>query len=142
MSPDEHAAMVFYLTFVWYEVCVNAVAGALVRGAGALRSAPPQPVAYRRFATRDVVYGGATIHRGQTVLLSLAAANADPAAADRPHLSFGHGPNRCAGKPVVYALIEEAARPRLTHDLGGLWWTEGLRTRGPRGIRSTRSTQA
>jgi cytochrome P450 len=84
-------------------------------------------------------YGGSTIHRGQTVLLSLAAANADPVAAGRPHLSFGHGPNRCAGKPVVYALIREAARARLTHDLGALWWTGGLRTRGPRGIRSTRA---
>jgi hypothetical protein len=140
LSPQEHTAMVFYLTFVWYEVCVDAVAAALIWGDAALRDDPPQPVAYRRFAVRDLPVGAALIRRGETVLLSLAAANADPAAAARPHLSFGHGPNRCAGRPVVYALIAEARRavPKgLTFDLSGLRWTPGLRARGPRGVRAT-----
>lgn len=144
MSPDEHTAMVFYLTFVWYEVCVNAIAADLVWGPGALRSDPPQPVAYRRFATVDLpLDGGTGIGAGQTVLMSLAAANADPAGAGRPHLSFGHGPNRCAGKALAYALIGEARRAAvragLAYDLSGLRWTDGVRARGPRLIRAYRT---
>lgn len=44
-----------------------------------LRAAPPAPLAIRRFALEDVRIGGVRVPAGDTVMISLAAANRDPA---------------------------------------------------------------
>ncbi|RLK54431.1 cytochrome P450 family protein [Actinokineospora cianjurensis] len=75
-----------------------------------------------RVTTEDVVYGGTTIPAGELVLVSLMAANRDPAAFDDPtkyrvgraeqqHLAFGHGIHYCVG--AALARIEMAAPLRL-----------------------------
>jgi cytochrome P450 len=70
-----------------------------------------EPAAGRvdRYATEDVDIGGAAIQRGDLVIVSLTAANRDPAAfADpdrfdlerpnaRAHLAFAQGPHACVG---------------------------------------------
>ena len=70
-----------------------------------------EPAAARvdRYATADVDMGGATIRRGDLVIVSLTAANRDPATfADpdrfdvhrenaRSHLAFAQGPHACVG---------------------------------------------
>ena len=70
-----------------------------------------EPAAARvdRYATRDVSLGGAGIRRGDLVIVSLTAANRDPAAfADpdrfdihrtdaRRHVTFAQGPHACIG---------------------------------------------
>ncbi|MFI5984011.1 cytochrome P450 [Streptomyces sp. NPDC051555] len=79
----------------------------------------PALVAIRRFPTTDVSIGGTTVPAGETVLLSLAAANRDPARFDRPdlldidrdtsgHLALGHGIHYCLGAPLARAETEIA----------------------------------
>lgn len=73
--------------------------------------------------------GGRDIEAGEPVLVSLAAANADPAAYSPgtpplPHLSFGRGPRRCQGAvqaeqfmaDVITGLAGLPATVRLGHD--------------------------
>ncbi|HEX7277448.1 MAG TPA: cytochrome P450, partial [Acidimicrobiales bacterium] len=65
-----------------------------------------------RIALADVEIGGETIRAGQTVLLSLGAANRDPARFDdpgtldlsrspNPHLAFSGGPHYCLGAALA-----------------------------------------
>ena len=65
-----------------------------------------------RMALDDVEVGGSTIRRGQTVLLSIGAANRDPAKFDdpatlditrspNPHLAFSGGPHYCLGAALA-----------------------------------------
>jgi cytochrome P450 len=70
-----------------------------------------EPAAARvdRYATTDVEIGGARIRRGDLVVVSLTAANRDPAAFEDPdrfdlrraeartHVTFAHGPHACVG---------------------------------------------
>ncbi len=70
-----------------------------------------EPAAARvdRYATQDVELAGATIRRGDLVIVSLTAANRDPAAYPDPdafdlsrsnartHLAFAQGPHACVG---------------------------------------------
>jgi cytochrome P450 len=70
-----------------------------------------EPAAGRvdRYATTDVEIGGATIRRGDLVIVSLTAANRDPATFPEPdsfdvqrenarsHLAFAQGPHACVG---------------------------------------------
>jgi cytochrome P450 len=70
-----------------------------------------EPAAARvdRYATVDVELAGTTIRRGDLVVVSLTAANRDPAAFDEPdrfdlrrpeahtHVTFAHGPHACVG---------------------------------------------
>ncbi|MGI5240924.1 hypothetical protein [Dactylosporangium sp. CA-139066] len=143
ISAGETSAMLFYLLYVWFEVCVDAIAEALA-GPGdldqALAAHAPQVTAFRRFATHDVDLGGTTIRAGQSVLYSLRAAGVD--GPDRGHLAFGHGPHRCPGEPVARALVEEAVaaarRAGVTVGTGGCVRTNGLRTDGLRRLRATR----
>jgi cytochrome P450 len=67
---------------------------------------------FYRYATEDIELGGETIGRGSTVVVSLLAANHDPARFDNPdaldirreargHMSFGHGVHQCLGQQLA-----------------------------------------
>ncbi|MFE0774152.1 cytochrome P450 [Streptomyces sp. NPDC058861] len=79
----------------------------------------PALLAIRRFPTQDVTFGDETIPAGETVLLSLAAANRDPHRFSHPdqidfdrdasgHLALGHGIHYCLGAPLARAETEIA----------------------------------
>ncbi|MFB7836144.1 cytochrome P450 [Streptomyces sp. NPDC056056] len=79
----------------------------------------PALLAIRRFPTQDVTIGDQTIPAGETVLLSLAAANRDPHRFSHPdqidfdrdtsgHLALGHGIHYCLGAPLARAETEIA----------------------------------
>ncbi|MFF2557524.1 cytochrome P450 [Nocardia sp. NPDC058058] len=97
-DSGELPGLLFYLLFVWYEVLMDVLAGAVLtlstrpEQLSALLSAPdravavdellrylsPQVLASPRFATTDLVIAGQPIPAGETVLLCLASANHDP----------------------------------------------------------------
>jgi cytochrome P450 len=71
-----------------------------------------QAGALTRTALEDVEIGGIVIHAGQSVTVSLAAANRDPEKFDRPdtleltrsetgHLAFGQGVHMCLGQHIA-----------------------------------------
>ncbi len=83
-----------------------------------------------RRATRDTVVGGQAIARGDLLLVSLPAANHDPALVPDPerlditrprpsHLAFGHGIHRCVGAPLA-RLELEIALPAVLERFPGL----------------------
>jgi cytochrome P450 len=76
-----------------------------------LRYDPPVQL-MGRIAADDMTIGGATVPKGDVMMLLLAAAHHDPAAFDRPdefdpdrenirHLGFGKGPHFCLGAPLA-----------------------------------------
>jgi hypothetical protein len=100
-----------------------------------------------RSTTRDVEIAGATIPRGDQVLLLYGAANHDPAVFDRPdaldldrdvksHWAFGHGIHFCLGNAVarleirlaLEALLERA--PEYEIDEAGIVRNQLVPTRG------------
>ena len=73
-----------------------------------LRWDAPVPHSTFRYTTQDVALGGTVIPAFAQVIISLAAANRDPARYDHPeildiartdtsHLAFGHGIHHCLG---------------------------------------------
>ncbi|UGT45407.1 cytochrome P450 [Nocardia yamanashiensis] len=113
-DPGETAGLLFYLLFVWYEVLMDVLAGAVHAFAArpdelaALRAATdpttavdellrflsPQVLAGPRFARTDLELSGHTVRAGETVLLCLAAANHDPEIFDAPgKLNVRRNPN-------------------------------------------------
>ena len=94
-----------------------------------------EPAAARvdRYATRDVHLGGASIRRGDLVVVSLAGANRDPSVYEAPgrfdlgrqnsrsHVAFAHGPHACIGaqlarlqtRAAVVAMVEQTPSVRL-----------------------------
>ncbi|MFF4448314.1 cytochrome P450 [Streptomyces sp. NPDC001502] len=79
----------------------------------------PALLAIRRFTTEDVTIADVTVPAGETVLLSLSAANRDPARFPHPerldferdasgHLALGHGIHYCLGAPLARAEAEIA----------------------------------
>jgi cytochrome P450 len=84
-----------------------------------------------RYATRDVRLGGASIGERQLVVVSIAAANRDPAVFADPdrfdlrrdnarlHLAFAHGPHVCIGMHLA-RLEAHTAVSRVLERLPGL----------------------
>jgi cytochrome P450 len=67
---------------------------------------------FYRYATEDIELGGETIPEGSTVVVSLLAANRDPARFENPdtldvhrrargHTGFGHGVHQCLGQQLA-----------------------------------------
>ncbi|ATL68423.1 cytochrome P450 [Nocardia terpenica] len=97
-GSGESTGLLFFLLFVWYEVLVDLISGAVAAFSarpdqltaalsstgplGAvdelLRFLSPQVLASPRFATTDLDIGGYWIPAGDTVLFCLASANHDP----------------------------------------------------------------
>lgn len=92
-----------------------------------------------RFCLRDSTFGGQTIRKGDTVLISFAAISNDPAVFDHPErcdftrnnkdaLSFGHGVHYCVGAHVartearylVKSLLDYAPDARVLDE--GIEW--------------------
>lgn len=93
----------------------------------------PAAAVIDRYATADVELGGAPIHRGELVRLSLAGANRDPALFPDPdrfdpsrpnlrrHVAFAQGPHVCVGvhlarleaRAAIGALLRRMDRLRL-----------------------------
>ncbi len=98
----------------------------LLRGAveESLRLEPAAAVV-DRYATADVVLGGAEIRRGELVRVSLAGANRDPVTFPDPdrfdvrranahlHLAFAQGPHVCLGMHLARLEAHEAVRRTL-----------------------------
>jgi cytochrome P450 len=77
-----------------------------------------------RVARRDTPLGETVVRRGEQVLVSLGAANRDPAAFSNPdrldlgrqtrvHLAFGHGAHFCAGAALARVEAQEVLRRLL-----------------------------
>lgn len=88
-----------------------------------LRFTAAVPHATFRVTTAPVDLAGTVVPAGQQVLISLGAANRDPALVEDPdrldvtrptgrHLAFGHGPHHCLGAPLA-RLEADVALGRL-----------------------------
>ncbi|WP_428956555.1 cytochrome P450 family protein [Streptomyces sp. cg35] len=140
LSEDELMSLVFLILNAGFENTIQLIGNAIwtllqhPEQLAALRADPsktpaaveelarvegPALLAIRRFPTEDITLGGVTVPAGETVLLSLSAANRDPdrfAAPDRPdierdatgHLALGHGIHYCLGAPLARAETEIA----------------------------------
>lgn len=161
----------FLLLFAGYETTMNLLAGGtlalleqpqqlrrLAAGEVAwdrvveelLRLVSPLECATWRHTATQVDVAGRSIPAGESVLVSLAAANHDPDAFDDPagfdpdrgtarHVAFGYGPHTCAGAHLARAEAEIALgrlfarfpHLRLTASPEDLPWRPGLLVRGP-----------
>lgn len=169
LSEDELVSLAFLLLFAGYENTANlltsGVAALLTQNQWTrlredptllptaveelLRFDPPPTLAFRRFATEDVVIGDVTIPAGDTVMVSITAAHRDPAAFDRPdtldlgrrenpHLGFGHGMHYCLGAPLarieteigLAALLRRLPNLSLAVPDDQLRWRPSFRSRG------------
>jgi cytochrome P450 len=102
-----------------------------------------------RWATQDCELGGRRIARGDLLVLSFAAANADPlvqpdsfadVSVNRAHMSFGHGYHACpyaapelAGvmaKTAIEVLLDRIPDVELTVPDSELAWKESALARG------------
>ncbi|MFE4368627.1 cytochrome P450 [Streptomyces sp. NPDC056835] len=147
LAPDELLGMAFLLLVAGHETTVNLISSAvhlllrhpdqltalradpgLLAGAieETLRYEPPAQIAAYRYTAEPVTLAGTPIPRGERVVLSLAAANRDPArfadperfdirrdpAANRAQLAFSHGIHHCLGAPLA-RLEASIALPAL-----------------------------
>lgn len=106
-----------------------------------LRLHPPQLVATLRITTEPITLGGQRIEPGEWILISLLAANHDPAVTECPHifdstrsprrsLPFGHGIHTCLGAQLarteariaVARLLARYPDIALAADPGSLTW--------------------
>ncbi|NYI07284.1 cytochrome P450 [Allostreptomyces psammosilenae] len=81
---------------------------------------PPMSNTSFRFPVTDVRLGGHTIAAGDPVMISMAAAHADPLftggldsgalTSSRAHLAWGAGPHHCVGRVMATAIVETAVR--------------------------------
>ncbi|WP_329242338.1 cytochrome P450 [Streptomyces sp. NBC_01478] len=171
LTDPELVGMAFLLLIAGYETTANLIGAALLGLAQqpdlfkALRAAPAQvPVAVEeflrldgpvltateRFATEDMLIGDVPVRRGDMLLVSLAAADRDPARFEEPdsfrlgrsagHVAFGHGVHHCLGAPLarmeatvaITALLERVESLELAVDAAELEWAPGLLMHGVR----------
>ncbi|TQS45386.1 cytochrome P450 family protein [Cryptosporangium phraense] len=170
LSRSEAISMAFLLLVAGHETTVNLIGTgtfALLRHPeqlAALRADPslvpgaieeflrwdgPVHLATVRFAAEPVTIGGVEIPDGEVVLVSLSAANRDPARYSDPdtldvrrsgasHVAFGHGIHHCLGAPLArlegeIAFTQLIARfPGLTLDAdpNSLSWRPSTLIRG------------
>lgn len=168
LTEDELMSLAFLVLFAGYENTVQLIGNAIQTllqhpdEMGLLRQDPsrihasveefaryegPALLAIRRFPTQDVTIGGVQIPEGETVLLSLSAANRDPDRFPDPdrldlgrdaagHLALGHGIHYCLGAPLaraeteiaLAALLERFEELELTEKEAR--WRPSLRARG------------
>lgn len=149
LAPEELLGMAFLLLVAGHETTVNLIANSVQLLLGnpeqlaALRAAPdllegaveetlrlesPAPAGTYRYPVEPVDLGGVRIPAGARVVLSIAAANRDPAlfpaperfdirrdpATTRAHLAFGNGLHHCLGAPL--ARLEATLALRLLLD--------------------------
>ncbi|MFF3742547.1 cytochrome P450 family protein [Streptomyces kronopolitis] len=170
LTEDELTSLAFLILFAGYENTVhligNAVLGLLDHPEllrqlqhnpaelppaveEFLRFDSPGPLAIRRFPREDLEIGGVRIPAGDSVLLSIASANRDPARFPAPdvldrgrdlsgHLAMGHGIHYCLGAPLarmeavtaIEALLARFPGLRLDAPRGELRHRRSLRSRG------------
>ncbi|MER5939661.1 cytochrome P450 [Streptomyces sp. NPDC001928] len=168
LSEDELTSLAFLILFAGYENTVQLIGSAVLallrhpEQLAALREDPariaaaveefhrfegPALLAIRRFPTEDMTIGGVPVPAGETVLLSPAAANRDPARFPDPdrldlsrdasgHLALGHGVHHCLGAPLARAETEIALTallerfPELALQDENIRWRRSLRARG------------
>ncbi|MWK38472.1 cytochrome P450 [Actinomadura sp. J1-007] len=118
-----------------------------------LRYTPMATGGAKRLATADTDLNGLEIKAGELVLVSLEAANHDPAAFSHPdtfnpgrdtsgHLGFGHGAHFCPGNrlarmqihAMVTALADHSPALRLAVPPHDLRWVNGAAFRTPQAI--------
>lgn len=170
LGEDELVSLVFLLLWAGYETAVDLIGNgllAVLTDPGlregllsgrqdlpalieeVLRFNGPAILSIRRFPVQDVEIGGTAIPAGDTVMISLAAANRDPAEFKDPdtvtlgreghgHLAFGHGIHHCLGAPLaraegavaISAVLSRYPAARLAVPARDLAWRPGIRTRG------------
>ncbi|MCF3961037.1 cytochrome P450 [Streptomyces fuscigenes] len=105
---------------------------------------------FPRYAKEDIEVGGVLVREGEPVLVSLGAANRDPAKFedpdvirfDRPanqHLGFGHGVHHCLGAQLARMELQEALRALVTRVpqlrvAGDAVWKRQMLVRAPRSL--------
>ncbi|MGQ4385973.1 cytochrome P450 family protein [Streptomyces sp. SAS_270] len=168
LTEDELMSLAFLILFAGYENTVQLIGNAVStllrhpKQLAALREDPaqlpsaveefarhegPALLAIRRFPVEDVTIGGVAVPAGETVLLSLSAANRDPSRFPDPdrldigrdtsgHLALGHGIHYCLGAPLA-RMETEIALAALLERLPDLAlaeaeprWRPSLRARG------------
>ncbi|MEU8781473.1 cytochrome P450 [Streptomyces sp. NPDC048637] len=170
LTEDELTSLAFLLLFAGYENTVHLIGNAVLALLDHpdqlrqlqhnpaelpaaveefLRFDGPYPVAIRRFPKEDVEIGGVRIPAGESVLLSIASANRDPARFPEPdvldrgrdlsgHLAMGHGIHYCLAAPLARleavtaldALLSRFPELRLGVPRGELRHRRSLRARG------------
>jgi cytochrome P450 len=170
LSEDELTSLAFLILSAGYENTVQLIGTAVLalldhpEQWAALRDSPdkvddaveelarfdgPALLAIRRFPVEDVEIGDVTIPAGQTVMLSLASANRDPARfrdpdrldvdrRDSGHLALGHGIHYCVGAPLarletqiaVRTLLRRFPALQLAVPRDELRWRPSMRARG------------
>ncbi|MEV7681565.1 cytochrome P450 [Streptomyces sp. NPDC088341] len=168
LTEDELMSLAFLILFAGYENSVQLIGNAVLallqnpdqmaflrkdlsRIPAAVeefaRYEGPALLAIRRFPTQNVAIGDVTIPAGDTVLLSLSAANRDPDRFPDPdrldlgreaagHVALGHGIHYCLGAPLARLETEIALAELLERfeDLElaetDLHWRPSLRARG------------
>ncbi|RXS77677.1 cytochrome P450 [Streptomyces sp. TM32] len=170
LTEDELTSLAFLILFAGYENTVHLIGNAVLALLDHpdilrqlqqnpaelpaaveefLRYDGPGPLAIRRFPTQDLEIGGVRIPAGDSVLLSIASANRDPARFPAPdvldrgrdlsgHLAMGHGIHYCLGAPLarmeaviaLEALLGRFPALRLDVPRGELRHRRTLRSRG------------
>ncbi|ADV67574.1 cytochrome P450 family protein [Deinococcus maricopensis] len=170
LNEDELLSMMFLLLVAGHETTVNLIGNGtlallthpdqlahlradptLIESAveELLRYDGPVETSTMRWAAEDVQLGGATIPRGEAVLVVIASADRDPERFKRPedlditramnrHVAFGHGIHYCLGAPLarlegqvaIGTLLQRFPDLRLDVRPEELQWRPGMLIRG------------